>query len=267
MQNGLTANQTKHTKIHGNFLWTNHFARLKVKTRNGMGCKKPSVFKHQMNIKLLRYGMLVFACMGQATPQIANAQGTTYLSHLGSTDDTGWYVQSDEWDAVSFETGTAASGYGLDSIQLRIAAIAGSPSGFELSLYDNNGGVPGNSLGLLSGSDPTGAGVYTFTASGIMLTPSTVYWVVAKSSDSSLSGDSFYWAFDPDSYTSTDGWSLGGNNYSHDGSSWNGGGGSPFTLAVNASAVPEPEIYSLTGLGLFAILLRHRKEFRTGCKS
>jgi len=31
MQNGLTANQTKYTKNHGNFFWTNHFARVKVK--------------------------------------------------------------------------------------------------------------------------------------------------------------------------------------------------------------------------------------------
>jgi hypothetical protein len=31
MQNGLTANQMKYTKNHGNFFWTNHFARPKVK--------------------------------------------------------------------------------------------------------------------------------------------------------------------------------------------------------------------------------------------
>jgi hypothetical protein len=39
MQNGLTANQAKHTKNHGNFFWTNHSARRKVKIRNGMGGK------------------------------------------------------------------------------------------------------------------------------------------------------------------------------------------------------------------------------------
>jgi hypothetical protein len=31
MQNGLTANQTKHTKNHASFFWTNPFARRKVK--------------------------------------------------------------------------------------------------------------------------------------------------------------------------------------------------------------------------------------------
>jgi len=31
MQNGLTANQAKHTKNHGNFFWTNRFVRHKVK--------------------------------------------------------------------------------------------------------------------------------------------------------------------------------------------------------------------------------------------
>jgi hypothetical protein len=39
MQNGLTANQTKYTKNHGSFFWTNPFARRKFKIRNGMGCK------------------------------------------------------------------------------------------------------------------------------------------------------------------------------------------------------------------------------------
>jgi hypothetical protein len=212
-----------------------------------------------MSIKLLRYGLLVFACIGQATPQIANAQSTVFLSHLGSSADTGIGVQSDQWWAVSFETGTAANGYSLDSIQLRIAGKSGNPTGFELLLYNNNGGLPGSSLDSLSGSDPTGAGVYTFSATGITLSPSTVYWAVTTSSDSSLSGNSFYWAFDPNSYTSSDGWSLGSDAASFNGSSWNGNATSPFTLAINASAVPEPEIYSLTGLGLLAILLRRRK--------
>jgi hypothetical protein len=217
---------------------------------------------HQMSIKLLRYGFLVFTCICQVTLQNVIAQGTTYLSHLGSSADTGEGVQSDAWWAISFETGTAANGYNLNSMQLRMAGIAGNPSGFELSLYSNNGSVPENSLDLLGGSDPTGAGIYTFMASGITLSPSTIYWAVTTSSDSSLSGNSFYWAFDPDSYTSTDGWSLGVDFQSQDGTSWNsGGGGSPFTLAVNATAVPEPAIYSFTGLGLFAFLLRRRKQF------
>jgi hypothetical protein len=193
--------------------------------------------------KLLRYGLLTLACIGLAAPLAANAQGTLYLSHLGSSADTGEYVQSDRWSAISFETGVATNGYSLDSMQLRITGIAGSPSGFELSLYNNNGSVPGNSLELLSGSDPTGAGIYTFTASGITLSPSTVYWAVTTSSDSSLSGNSFYWALDPNSYTSSDGWSLsttGDYGSSDHGASWYNGGGSPFTLAVYATAVPEP---------------------------
>ena len=215
-----------------------------------------------MNTKPLRCSFLVLACLGQAIPSTANAQGITYLSHLGSSADTGIFVQSDQWWAISFETGTAAEGYSLDSMQLRIAGIAGSPSGFQLSVYNNNGGVPGNSLELLSGSDPTGAGVFTFAASDITLSASTVYWAVTKSSDSSLSGNSFYWAFDPNSSTSMDGWSLsttGDYNSQDNGSTWSNDGGSPFTLAINATAVPEPEIYSLLGLGLFAMFLRRRK--------
>jgi hypothetical protein len=43
------------------------------------------------------------------------------------------------------------------------------------------------------------------------------------------------------------------------GSSWSDGTGSPFQFAVSATPVPEPEIYSLAGLGLWAIFLRRRK--------
>jgi prepilin-type processing-associated H-X9-DG protein len=41
MQNGLTANQAKHTKNHGNFFWTNPFAKRRV------GNMKPRVFNHK----------------------------------------------------------------------------------------------------------------------------------------------------------------------------------------------------------------------------
>jgi hypothetical protein len=215
-----------------------------------------------MNTKLLRYSLFVLACIYQATPLTSNAQSTMYLSHLGSSADTGVGVQNDHWWAISFETGAAVDGYSLDSMQLRMAGITGNPNGFELSLYNNNGGVTGTSLDSLNGFDPIGAGIYTFAASGITLSPSTVYWAVTTSLDSSFSENSFYWAFDPNSYTSIDGWSLGNNAASFNGSSWNSSGGSPFTLAVNATAVPEPAIYSLTGLGLFAILLRRRKQIR-----
>ena len=217
-----------------------------------------------MKMKIRLYSLLILAWMAQTTPQIANAQSTIYLSHLGSFADTiGAGIGSDSWWAASFETGPAAGGYSLDTIQLRTTGATGNPSGFELFLYNDNGGDPGNSLESLIGSTPTSAGVYSFAASGITLSASTVYWAVATSPDLSSSGNTIYWALDPGSGTSSDGWSL---NTSYMASSSEGGPGaywanvSPggLTLAISASPVPEPQIYALVGLGLFMFSVRRK---------
>ena len=115
-----------------------------------------------MSTKLLRHGLLAFTCIIQAVSQNAYAQGTVYLSHLGSIADTGEGVGAATPFAIYFETGTNANGYSLDSIQLRIAGVLGTPTGFDVSLYNNNGGVPGSSLEPLSGSIPSGVGIYSF---------------------------------------------------------------------------------------------------------
>ncbi len=190
---------------------------------------------------------------------MANAQGTLYLSYLGGTYSSGIGVDSEHWQAVSFTTGTAANGYNLDSLQIRIAGVSGTPSGFYLSLYDNQGGAPGSSLQPLSGPTPTGAGIYTFTASSLTLAPSTVYWAVATSPDLGQTGKAAYWAFYSDDYFPSDGWNLSAspNGHSFNGTAWNvGGGGSPFTIAINATAVPEPASLSLLGMGALVICFR-----------
>lgn len=214
-----------------------------------------------MKTKLLLYSSLILACLIQALPLTANAQGSIYLSHLGSAADIGLGIDSNHMAAVSFETGAAAGGYSLDSIQLRMGAPAGSPVGFELLLYNNNGGLPGSSLAPLSGADPSGAGIFTFTASGITLAPSTVYWAVTTAlNPGSVGGNQFYWDINPNSATSPDGWSLGSDAFTAYGAAWYGSATtSPFTLAISATAVPEPGTCALTGLGLLAILLGRRK--------
>lgn len=218
-----------------------------------------------MNIKTIRYCFLVLAWMAQTTHQLANAQSTVYLSHLGSSADAiGADIGSDAWWAVSFVTGTAANGYSLDSMQLRTASVSGSPSGFELFLYNDNGGDPGSSLAPLIGSTPTSAGVYSFAASGITLSPSTVYWAVATSPDSSSSGNTAYWALNSSAYISNDGWSLNTSYmaYSSEGgpnSYWTHVSPGGLSLAISASPVPEPQISTLTGLGLFVFLVRRKK--------
>ena len=43
MQNGLTANPAKHTKIYCHFFWTNPFVRRKVKKMKRDGLQKLAV--------------------------------------------------------------------------------------------------------------------------------------------------------------------------------------------------------------------------------
>jgi hypothetical protein len=117
-------------------------------------------------------------------PQIVEAQGTmTYLSSLSQTSTGSSPVGSDSWLAASFITGTNASGYSLDSIQLGMADASDNPSNLTVMLYSafiSGEVVPGSSLGTLDGSlNPTTAGIYTYTpASNLTLSPLTSYFIV-----------------------------------------------------------------------------------------
>ena len=92
--------------------------------------------------------------------RVASAQGTTtFLSNIGQPSSGSQTVGSDSWFAAGFVTGTDASGYLLDSIQLGMASSTGSPSGFTVMLYEDAGSPaglsPGSSLGTFMGSlDP-----------------------------------------------------------------------------------------------------------------
>ena len=68
--------------------------------------------------------------------RVASAQGTTtFLSNIGQPSSGSLAVGSDSWLAAGFVTGTDASGYLLDSIQLGLASSTGSPSDFTVMLY------------------------------------------------------------------------------------------------------------------------------------
>ena len=225
-----------------------------------------------MNIKSIQFCILAAAWMVQTTPQPASAQGTVYFSHLGSaTDTTGPIIASDSSWAVAFETGAAANGYSVDTIQIRIAGVTGNPVGFQLLLCDDNAGKPKSSLEPLIGSTPTSAGVYSFSAAGIRLAPSTVYWVLATSSDLNSSGNTLSWALNSDPCVGTDGWNLttssmtgagGVSNPDWSQVYWSNVSPGGLTLAVSASPVPEPQTYALAGGGLLAYLARRKMVLR-----
>lgn len=197
-------------------------------------------------------------------PQFVQAQGTLYVSNLGQTPTGSAAIGSDSWIAQTFETGTNAGGYVLNSVQLLTGAASGTPSGFNVSIYTSStgslSGQPSNNLGNLIGSDPWSGGMFTYTASELTLSPSTVYYVVATTATPVAQG-AYFWsganALSGDTPGSS-GWIIFDAYYSSaNGSSWN------FNARVNvpqlgiyATAVPEPSTLALVGLGLAALSFR-----------
>jgi hypothetical protein len=215
----------------------------------------------------------IFCVFGLFIPQITQAQGTTYLSNLGEPSTGSVSVGSDSWLAVAFFTGTNVSGYSLNSIQLAMTDASGNPSGFTVMLCGFNG-LPGSSLGTLSGStDPSTAGIYTYTpAANLTLLPRAGYSIVLTAGTAVADG-AYGWSYGSyagnNTYNQSGGWgtfvdvyALGEIYTSTDGLSWgmhaNGFFSNP-QFAINATAVPEPNILSLLGLGGLGFLWHRRK--------
>jgi hypothetical protein len=194
-------------------------------------------------------------------PLFSQAQGTLYVSNLGQTPTGNNAIGSNAWVAAEFITGTNASGYFLNSVQLLMAAASGTPSGFSVSIYTGPRG-PGSSLETLNGSlDPVAAGVYTYSAvTSITLSPRSSYLVVVTGGTDIATG-AYEWSQCAASFNSTDGWVvLNGSWFSGNGVGWNTGSGSVDSqFAIYAIAVPEPSTLSLAGLGLAALVFWRRK--------
>jgi hypothetical protein len=195
--------------------------------------------------------------------QAARAQGTTYISNLGQTPVGSGAVAKDSWLAQQFTTGTNSAGYALNSVQLLMDMPQGNPAGFSVSVYSSPGnGAPGVELGSLSGADPTAGGIFSYAASGLMLSPGTYYCIVVTAETPAAQGDYEWSAADSFGRITTapgDPWTIPDVYYSSaSGSSWTfHGRGNIFQFAIDGGPVPEP-----CGLGLFALgglLLMFRK--------
>lgn len=195
-----------------------------------------------------------------AAATTVSAQGTLYVSSLGTTNPIFVGLGANYWMAQPFQTGPAASAYSLDSVQL-LMLVTGTSSGNNLhvSLYSDNGGEPGSSLAPLSGSDPTSSGLCTYTASSVPLAASTTYWILVNSGLVQNGFPVFLWgATQSSDYVSNGGWGLGAPMYSTDSASWQPAPYYAGQIAIRAT-VPEPSAGVLLGLGLAAVLLRRRK--------
>ena len=216
-------------------------------------------------IKIIMSGVIAVA-IPLLLPQIVQAQGTmTYLSSLNQASTGSPSVGSDSWLAALFITGINTDGYSLDSIQLGMADASGNPRGFTAMLYSailGSGVTPGSSLGTLDGSlDPAAGGIFTYTpAASITLLPHTAYFIVLTAGTPVANG-AYSWS--ESAYPPTiNFWSVGnGVFYSRSGTSpWTT---TPYLgiaqFAINATAVPEPSILGLFGLGGLAFLWHRRK--------
>ena len=189
------------------------------------------------------------------------AQGTLYFSNFGESPVINRAVGNDSWLAQYFITGPHLAGYVLNSAQLLMATASGSPSGFSVSIYSKL--TPTNYLGNLNGSDPSAGGIFTYTASGIMLLPSTGYYVVVTASTPVAQG-SYNWSQEMSGTgIGANGWGLQGFLKSSDGSSWSlDGRGRFYQLALYATAVPEPSSFALLGLASAWLLARRLTDTR-----
>jgi hypothetical protein len=216
--------------------------------------------------KAILLPILAFA-LPLLSPQIAQAQGTIYVSSLGLPSTGSASVGSDLWLAEGFWTGTNAAGYVLNSVQLALGDAVGNPSGFTAMIYNQDpqiviGPFPGSSISALNGSlDPVGGGIYTYTpGSSLTLSPRSNYFIVLTARTTAADG-AYQWSFAaPQHPTSSGGW--GGSQIpfaSSDGLNWGPGPVGTVQFAISATAVPEPATLGLLALGgLF--LVRYRRK-------
>jgi hypothetical protein len=201
-------------------------------------------------------------------PQITQAQGTIYLSNLGQPSASSMAVGSNSWLAARFQTGRNPDGYVLNSVQLGMADASGNPNGLTLMVYANVGfpGLPagfdpGSSLGTLNGStNPATGGIFTYSpVSDLTLLPGFTYFIVLTD-DTAIADGAFEWSLaGANSYNPSGGWfSLGNVWTSSDGSFWLPIAGNP-QFAITATAIPEPGVLSLFGLGGLFIAWHRRK--------
>jgi hypothetical protein len=198
------------------------------------------------------------------TARLALAQGTLYVSGIGQSATGSAGVGSDAWFSESFLTGPNPGGYLLNSIQVAVGQSPGSPAGLNVSIYNNSYPNYGINIGSLNGSDPNSNGIFSYTASGIVLSPSRYYCLIFTALTPVAQGLYSLPIIAGNAYATSDSWSMGGGSFlysSVDGLDWRRSQTlNYFAVAINATAVPEPSSLCLLGMGGAAGLFFMRRK-------
>jgi hypothetical protein len=196
--------------------------------------------------------IIVIVCLiGLLSLQTTQAQGVLCISNLGLPVTGSGSIGSNSWVAQTFVTGNNAGGYLLSSVQLLMNVPLGTPSGFTVSIYSKTGdphseSEPGDSpqvsIGSLTGSEPTMAGIFSYNTPGIVLSPSTFYFVVITAATSTNDG-SYTWSA-TSGLTQSNRFTIDDEFFgSSDGSTWTWyPRQKTFQLGLYASAVPPPNL-------------------------
>ena len=154
--------------------------------------------------------LAAFAALLALTVTQAQAQTTaitlvsnTHLTQTGS---------SIAFAAQSFETGTAAGGYTVSEVDVRLVDVSGRST--SVSIRENNAGEPGALVATLTNPDTlTANGLNTFTApAGTTLAASRTYWISVNEGISSNRASVAN--MNHDGQTGEPGWSIGNSRLS-----------------------------------------------------
>jgi hypothetical protein len=197
---------------------------------------------------------MIFAVMAF---NVVNAE--TVLSNLTRSQRGPDLISANfQMEANEFMTGQTGP-FLLNSITLSASIPAGSH--MVLSIYTDNGGqIGGYSLGTFTQQQAGhGQDNYTFAAPDVRLSADSAYWLTATTTAGSTGG--WYWTEDATADSSY-GWTVGAHAYYGSGG-WHYFGFWPYSFAMDATVVPEPDETGFVGMALlsaggFALVRRAR---------